>query len=162
MEKIEFGKVVNTHGLKGEVKVYSYTDNEKNILNLKKVYIQDVCYDVETMKSFKGMFLMKLKGIDKVEDTVKIMNKMCFRQVNIGESNNTDGFFIRDLIGIEVFDEKGKNLGCLKEVFKTGANDVYEVTNKSNESIYLPAIKDVILSIDIASKKMIVRLMEGL
>lgn len=162
MEKIEFGKIVNTHGLKGEVKVYSYTDNEKNILNLKRIYVDEKAFEVESIKSFKGMFLMKLKGIDKVEDTACVMNKMCFRQVKDGESNNTDGFFIRDLIGIEVFDEQGENIGILKEVFKTGANDVYEVTNKNNESIYLPAIKSVILSIDIASKKMIVKLMEGL
>lgn len=162
MDKIEFGKIVNTHGLKGEVKVYSYTDNVENILNLKKVYVDDTAYVVESMKSFKGMFLMKLKGIDRIEDTQSILNKMCFREVKMGESNAEEGFFVRDLIGIKVFDEQDTLIGTLKEVFETGANDVYEIVDEKNHSIYLPAIKSVILLVDVTARKMVVRLMEGL
>lgn len=162
MDKIEFGKIVNTHGLKGEVKVYSYTDNVENILSLKKVYIDDTAYVVESMKSFKGMFLMKLKGIDRIEDTESILNKMCFREVKTGESNEEEGFFVRDLIGIKVFDEQDTLIGTLKEVFETGANDVYEIVDENNHSIYLPAIKSVILLVDVTARKMVVRLMEGL
>lgn len=162
MDKIEFGKIVNTHGLKGEVKVYSYTDNVDNILKLKKVYIDNTKYTVEYMKSFKGMFLMKLKGIDKIEDTESILNKMCFREVEDNESNEEEGFFIRDLIGIKVYDEQDILIGTLKEVFKTGANDVYEIADENNHSIYLPAIKSVVLLVDIATSKMVVRLMKGL
>ncbi len=162
MDKIEFGKIVNTHGLKGEVKVYSYTDNVENILSLKKVYIDDTAYVVESMKSFKGMFLMKLKGIDRIEDTESILNKMCFREVKTGESNEEEGFFVRDLIGIKVFDEQDALIGTLKEVFETGANDVYEIVDENNHSIYLPAIKSVILLVDVTARKMVVRLMEGL
>lgn len=162
MDKIEFGKIVNTHGLKGEVKVYSYTDNVDNILKLKTVYIDNIKYTVEYMKSFKNMFLMKLKGIDKIEDTESILNKMCFREVKDNESNEEEGFFVRDLIGIKVYDEQNTLIGTLKEVFETGANDVYEVVDENNHSIYLPAIKSVVLSIDIANLKMIVKVMEGL
>ena len=152
METIEFGKIVNTHGLKGEVKVYSYTDNEKKILKLKKVYI----------RIQKQMFLMKLQGIDDIDQTKFLMNEMCFREVEKNESNDDEGYFIKDLVGIEVIDESGNTIGTLKEVFRTGANDVYEVVDKNNKSIYLPAIKKVIKSIDISSHKMTVELMEGL
>ena len=76
---IEFGKIVNTHGLKGEVKVYSYTDNEENILKLKKVYIDNMEYLVESIKLFKNMFVIKLCGIDKIEDTESIINKIIYR-----------------------------------------------------------------------------------
>ena len=61
---IEFGKIVNTHGLKGEVKVYSYTDNEANILKLKKVYINGTKYDVQSIKPFKNMFIMTRQTCD--------------------------------------------------------------------------------------------------
>lgn len=162
METIEFGKIVNTHGLKGEVKVYSYTDNEKKILKLKKVYIRGKEYKVESMRLQKQMFLMKLQGIDDIDQTKFLMNEMCFREVEKNESNDDEGYFIKDLVGIEVIDESGNTIGTLKEVFRTGANDVYEVVDKNNKSIYLPAIKKVIKSIDISSHKMTVELMEGL
>ena len=162
METIEFGKIVNTHGLKGEVKVYSYTDNEKKILKLKKVYIRGKEYKVESMKLQKQMFLMKLQGIDDIDQTKFLMNEMCFREVEKNESNDDEGYFIKDLVGMEVVDESGNTIGTLKEVFRTGANDVYEVVDKDNKSIYLPAIKKVIKSIDISSRKMTVELMEGL
>lgn len=162
METIEFGKIVNTHGLKGEVKVYSYTDNEKKILKLKKVYIRGKEYKVESMRLQKQMFLMKLQGIDDIDQTKFLMNEMCFREVEKNESNDDEGYFIKDLVGLEVIDENGNVIGTLKEVFRTGANDVYEVVDKNNKSIYLPAIKKVIKSIDISSRKMTVELMEGL
>lgn len=162
METIEFGKIVNTHGLKGEVKVYSYTDNEKKILKLKKVYIRGKEYKVESMRLQKQMFLMKLQGIDDIDQTKNIMNEMCFREVEKNESNDDEGYFIKDLVGLEVVDLDGNKVGTLKEVFRTGANDVYEVVDENNKSIYLPAIKKVIKSIDISSHKMTVELMEGL
>lgn len=162
METIEFGKIVNTHGLKGEVKVYSYTDNEKKILKLKKVYIRGKEYKVESMRLQKQMFLMKLQGVDDIDQTKFLMNEMCFREVEKNESNDDEGYFIKDLVGLEVIDESGNTIGTLKEVFRTGANDVYEVVDKNNKSIYLPAIKKVIKSIDISSHKMTVELMEGL
>ena len=162
METIEFGKIVNTHGLKGEVKVYSYTDDTNHILKLKKVYISNKEYVVESMKVQKQMFLMKLKGIDTIEATQSIMDKMCYREIIKDESNEADGFFIKDLIGLQVLDTEGNTLGTLKEVFRTGANDVYEIVDSNNKSTYIPAIKKVVKSIDIKSRKMIIELMEGL
>jgi len=162
MQTIEFGKIVNTHGLKGEVKVYSYTDEEKRILKLKKVYISGKEYAVESMKVQKQMFLMKLKGIDTIEETSSIMDKMCYREIENDESNEEQGFFIKDLIGLKVIDTDGDEIGTLKEVFRTGANDVYEIVDSNNKSTYIPAIKKVVKSIDIKSRKMIIELMEGL
>ena len=162
METIEFGKIVNTHGLKGEVKVYSYTDDVNHILKLKKVYISNKEYIVESMKVQKQMFLMKLKGIDTIEATKSIMDKMCYREIEKDESNEEQGFFIKDLIGLKVVDIDGNEIGILKEVFRTGANDVYEIHDNENKSKYIPAIKNVVKSIDIKSKIMIVELMEGL
>ena len=159
---IEFGKIVKAHGLKGDVKVYSYSDNNDNILKLKKVYISGREYKVQSMKMIKNMFLMKLSDVNDIDQTQPFIDKIVYREVVSGESNEDDGFFVKDLIGIEVFEDNGQKLGVLKEVFQTGANDVYEVIDSNNKSIYLPALKDVIKNIDINSKKMVVKLMEGL
>ena len=105
---------------------------------------------------------MKLKGIDTIEDTKPFMDKMCFREVVSGESNDDEGYFIKDLVGLQIVDESGNIIGTLKEVFNTGANDVYEVVLQDGKSIYLPAIKQVVKKIDIASHIMVVKIMEGL
>lgn len=162
MEYIEFGKIVNTHGIKGEIKIYSYTDNPKNILTLKKVYIQNTEYYIEKIRYISNMFVAKLKGIDRIEDTASIMNKEIFREISKEELENEEEFFVRDLIGLEVLDEKKIHIGKLKDVINTGANDIYVVERENGEELLLPAIKSVIKKIDMKQKHIIVTLMEGL
>lgn len=162
MEYIEFGKIVNTHGIKGEVKIYSYTDDPDNILKLKNVYIDSVKYDVEKIRYVSNMFVIKIKGIDRIEDTECIMNKEIKREVSDKEFENDNEFFVRDLIGIEVFDESDIYIGKLKQVLNTGANDVYVINRENKEELLLPAIAQVVKQIDIKKRKMTVCIMEGL
>lgn len=162
MEYIEFGKIVNTHALKGEIKVYSYTDNVDRILKLKKVYIDTNEYLVEKVRFLKNMFTFKLKEVDSIEQAELLVGKMISRSIEKSERENTDEFFIKDLIGMKVIDEQGATLGELKEVFATGANDVYRVVLIDGSEKYLPAISQVILNIDLSSKCITVRMMEGL
>lgn len=162
MEYIEFGKIVNTHALKGEIKIYSYTDNEANILKLKKVYINNVEYLVERARYQKGMFVMKLKGIDCIEQAESLVGMSVMREVLNEEKSSETEFFVKDLIGIEVYDELSEYLGTLEQVLMTGANDVYEIKKPSGEFFYIPAIKRNVKSIDIKARKMVVTNLEGL
>lgn len=162
MEYIEFGKIVNTHGIKGEVKIYSYTDNPSNILKLKKVYIENVEYQVERIRLASNMFILKLKGIDRIEDTEGIKNKEIYREVLKKEKESTDEFFVRDLIGLDVVDEEENKIGILSDVINTGANDIYIVKKEDAKELLLPAIKQVVKNIDIKNKKIVVKIMEGL
>lgn len=162
MEYIEFGKIVNTHGIKGEVKIYSYTDNPSNILKLKKVYIENNEYQVERIRLASNMFILKLKGIDRIEDTVSIKNKEIYREVLKKEKESTDEFFVRDLIGLDVVDEEENKIGILSDVINTGANDIYIVKREAQKELLLPAIKQVVKNIDIKNKKIVVKIMEGL
>ena len=162
MEYIEFGKIVNTHGIKGEVKIYSYTDNPSNILKLKKVYIENVEYQVERIRLTSNMFILKLKGIDRIEDTESIKNKEIYRVVLKKEKESTDEFFVRDLIGLDIVDEEENKIGILKDVINTGANDIYIVKREAQKELLLPAIKQVVKNIDIKNKKIVVKVMEGL
>lgn len=162
MEYIEFGKIVNTHGIKGEVKIYSYTDNPSNILKLKKVYIENNEYQVERIRLASNMFILKLKGIDRIEDTERIKNKEIYREVLKKEKESTDEFFVRDLIGLDVVDEEENKIGILSDVINTGANDIYIVKREAQKELLLPAIKQVVKNIDIKNKKIVVKIMEGL
>lgn len=162
MEYIEFGKIVNTHALKGEVKVYSYTDNETNILNLKKVYISGKEYQVEHTRYQKGMFYIKLKGIDTVEQAESLVDLVVMREVLEEEKESDAEFFVKDLIGVEVYDDREMLLGVLTQVLVTGANDVYEIKKPNGECFLVPAIKRNVKSIDIKARKMVVTNLEGL
>lgn len=162
MEYIEFGKIVNTHALKGEIKIYSYTDNEANILNLKKVYIGSKEYKVERTRYQKGMFVMKLVGVDSIDQAENLVGMSVMREVLKEEKESDAEFFVKDLIGIEVFDDQGMLLGILSQVLPTGANDVYEIKKPSGECFLVPAIKRNVKSIDIKARKMVVTNLEGL
>ncbi|MEG1008922.1 MAG: ribosome maturation factor RimM [Clostridia bacterium] len=152
------GKIVNTHGIKGEVKVYPYTDDIDNLCNLKKIKLDNNLEYIVNKASFhKNMCIFKLEGIDKIEDTTKLMNKDIL--VDKTDITEEDTYYIEDLIGLDVY-LKDKLLGKIVNVFSTGSNDVYEI--KGDKTIYLPAIKDVVEFIDINSNKMIVKKLEGL
>ena len=79
MEYIEFGKIVNTHALKGEIKIYSYTDNIENILSLKNVYINNQKYTVSNSRFLKGMFTMKLKEVNSIEEAEKLVGSIIYK-----------------------------------------------------------------------------------
>ncbi len=100
MEYIDFGKIVNTHALKGEIKIYSYTDNETNILNLKNVYIDGIKYIVEKSRFQKGMFVMKLKGVDCIEQAERLVGLSIMREIKEEEKTSENEFFVKDLEGI--------------------------------------------------------------
>jgi 16S rRNA processing protein RimM len=159
---IEFGKIVNTHALKGEIKVYSYTDNVKNILALKEVYISDIRYEVEKSRYNNNMFTFKLKGVDNINAAEAMVNLDILRRVTDSELNEDNSYFIQDLLNTKVYLESGEEFGILTDVFQTGANDVYEVTKKDGGTILLPAIESVIKDVNLEENKIKVHIMEGL
>lgn len=162
MRYIEFGKIVNTHALKGEIKVYSYTDNVKNILALKEVYISDIRYEVEKCRYYNNMFTFKLKGVDNINAAEAMVNLNILRRVTDEELREENSYFIQDLLNTKVYLENGEEFGILTDVFQTGANDVYEVTKKDGGTILLPAIESVIKDVNLEENKIIVHVMEGL
>lgn len=169
MDFLKIGQIVNTHGIKGEVKIYPYTDNIENMRKLKKIYLDPELkleYLVNGTKTVKNMLVFKLEGIDTIEQTENLIQKYVYiSKEKIKESNT---YYVEDLIGLEVFtmdslDEisKATYFGELVYVYNTGANDIYEVKTET-EVVYLPAIKDIILKIDLEKGKIYIKLMEGL
>lgn len=163
---LEIGQIVNTHGLKGFVKVVPYTDDIERFDELKKIIIvynkKDIEVDIEKVKYFKNMVILKLKGIDHINDAEKYKN--CLLKIKREDAKKLDEntYFIADLIGITVFDENNTKIGTLVEVFPTGSNDVYVVKDEKGKQILLPAISSVIKKVDIAGEKMIVDINGGI
>lgn len=163
---LEIGQIVNTHGLKGFVKVVPYTDDIERFDELKKVIIvydkKDIEVDIEKVKYFKNMVILKFKGIDHINDAEKYKN--CLLKIKREDAKKLDEntYFIADLIGIAVYNEDDKKIGTLVEVFSTGSNDVYVVKDENGKQILLPAISAVIKKVDIADEKMIVDISGGI
>lgn len=169
MDSLKIGQIVNTHGVKGEVKIYPYTDDIENIAKLKKIYLDSElkleCL-VKSAKISKNMLIFKLAGIDTIEQTVTLMHKYIYIKKEKIKEENT--YYIEDLINLDVYTvdnledfSNASYFGKLVQVFNTGANDVYEVKTENN-TVYLPAIKDVILKISLEEEKIYVKIMEGL
>ncbi len=162
MELIETGKIVNTHGVKGELKVVPWADTPQVFENFKTVTVDNTPYTVRSVRFQGSNVLLKLEGINDMTAAEGLKNKIVFApRKDFDLPENT--YFIADLIGLCVVeDETGKELGTITEVFSTGANDVYEVTTENGRKHYIPAIKDCVCSTDLATKTMRIHVMEGL
>lgn len=163
---LEIGQIVNTYGIKGFVKVVPYTDNKKRFEDLKNIYVEQGkklnTYLIEEVKYSKDLVLLKLKGIDDINQAEILKN--CYLKIDRKDAVDLpkDTFFIVDLIGLEVVTQENRVLGKLIDIFPTGSNDVYVVKDEKGKQILLPAIKDVIKKIDIESKTITVCLIDGL
>lgn len=160
---LETGKIVNIHGIKGEVKIMPWSDNPEFICEFDSIYCgkDKKCFEVENSRVHKNMVLVKFKGIDTPEAANAMRNSIVY--IDRDDIELEDGtYFIQDLIGLTMKNaDNGKIYGKVKDVFQTGANDVYEISD--GEKKYLvPAIPDVIVNVDIENKEILIRPLEGL
>ena len=160
---LEIGQVAKPQGLKGFIKINPFTDNMQKFENYKRVFIKNIEYKIEDLKYNKNQVIIKLKGIDSVEEAEKLRNLYLYIDKSDLAELPEDSYYIVDLIGLEVFNEENNELlGKIEDVFPTGSNDVYVVRSEIGKQILLPAIKDVIKDVNIKDKKMIVKLLKGL
>ncbi len=169
MEFIKIGQIVNVHGVKGEVKIYPYTNDADNLLSLKNIFLDEkltVKYKVKSIRLHKNMLIAKLENINSIEETKTIMNSYIY--IVKEKINDEDTHYVEDLIGLDIYEvsettefKDAKYFGQLLDVIQPGANDVYEIKHE-NAKVYLPVIKQVVKKIDIQNKRIYVEIMEGL
>ena len=149
---LEAGKIVTTHGIRGEVKVMPYTDTPELLCEFDRLFIGKNRDEINVIRArvFKNTVIMKLEGIDTPEDAEKLRNKLLYMHRDDLELDD-DTYFIQDLIGLEVSDADSG----------TGANDVYVIKGDDREYL-VPAIADVVVSTDIDGGTMTIRPLEGL
>lgn len=169
------GIIVSTHGLKGEVKVYPTTDDVRRFKRLKKVYLSmervhsagmprstDISLEIESVKFFKQFAILKFRGIDSIEDAQRYRKASLLVPRSDTVRLEKDEYFVADLIGLTVRNEDGAEIGTLRDVMETGANDVYVISLSDGRELLLPAIRQCVLEVDLEAGFVRVHILEGL
>lgn len=162
-EYLEAGKIVNIHGIRGEVKIMPYCDSPELLCEFDRLFLGKSLKEIYIQRSRvqKNIVICKIEGIDSPEQAEKLRNQMLYmHRDDLELDENT--YFIQDLIGITVKDaDTGEIYGTIDDVLQTGANDVYSIKN-GDKNYLVPAIADVVVDTDIDSEIMTIRVPEGL
>lgn len=166
LQELQVGVITQTHGIRGEVKVFSTTDDVTRFKKLKEVILdtgkERLTLEIEGVKFFKQYVILKFKGYNSINDIEKYKQGKLLVTRDKAVKLKKDEYFIADLIGLQVVTEDGKDFGTLKDVLLTGANDVYVVERPDASEVLLPAIKECILNVDVELGCITVHIMEGL
>lgn len=165
VDLLRVGVITQTHGIRGEVKVFPTTDDPNRFKKLKEVILdtgkEKIDMEIAGVKFFKNMVILKFKGIDNINDVEKYKKAELYVTRENAVKLEPGEYFIADLIGMKVTSDEGEDLGILEDVLQTGANDVYIVKKDGNE-LLIPAIKDCRLDVNVEEGTMLVHLLPGL
>jgi 16S rRNA processing protein RimM len=171
MEWYNVGRIVNTHGIRGEVRVISSTDFEDNrfakgsrLAVFKKNEKKPIWVTVESARRHKNFILLTFEGynnINLVESFKEGMLKVTKDQL-IDDELEENEYYYFEIIGCKVYSEEGEHLGEITDILETGANDVWELKDLKGKKYYIPYIEDVVKEIDVDEKKITIHVMEGL
>ena len=167
MENIlQVGVITSTHGVRGEVKVFPTTDDARRFKRLKEVILdtgkEQITLEIEGVKFFKQFVILKFKGLDNINDVEKYRQKSLYVTRKNAVRLSKDEYFVADLMGLRVQNEEGEDIGVLREVMETGANDVYVIDLADGRELLLPAIKQCVLNVDIEAGFVQVHILNGL
>ena len=166
MEKIKIGKIVNAVALRGEVKVYSYSDRKERYEELKEILIEEKkglkAYEIQGVRYQKNIVILKLKGVDD-RNAAEALKE---RDIYITEADlpelPDDTFYVRDLMGCSVTDGRtGAKLGTIKEVLQGAAQDLYVITLENGKEMMIPAVAEFVKHVDMTERTVTVELIPG-
>ncbi len=159
------GKIIACRGLKGEVKIYPYTNHPEDFSRIKKVYLDEDESKVLTIKKHrinKNLIFAFFEGIDHINQAEELKNREIY--LDDTEASNflaDDSYYYKDIIGVDVYDLDGNNLGKIDSVNTSTKQDLFLIKDE-NKEWYLPNVKEFVKEIDIDNNRMIVDLIEGL
>lgn len=160
---LEIGKIVGTHGIKGELRVQPWCDSPAFLCKFKTLYLKKGEERLEVKsRPHKNIAIMYIKGVESVEQADLLRGKTLY--INREDADlPKDSYFIQDIIGSKVVDsETGAEYGKITDVLKTGANDVYQVTDDNKKDYLIPVIDSVVLNIDIEAGVVTIKPMKGI
>lgn len=165
MDHTIIGKIINTHGIKGEVKIYPLTDHIERFDDLKIAYIgeSNIKVNIQNVRYHKGMVMLKFKEFNDINEVLRFKEQFLYVDDKDRIILPEDHFFIYDLVGCSVEDISGNIVGKLSDVIQGSSNDVYVIKDDEKQKEYLiPAVKQFIKKIDIESKLIIIDPIEGM
>ncbi|MCF6515081.1 ribosome maturation factor RimM [Lactobacillus sp. S2-2] len=171
MGYLNIGKLVNTQGIKGEVRVQVITDfPEKRFKKHNKIYAfkndnsEPIELEIDGVRKHKNFLLLHFVDKDSINDVEFLKPSML--KINDEQQSNDDlkpgEYYYSQILGLKVFDIDDNYLGEIKDIMDLGPNDVWVVKRDSGKDLFLPKIDDVIKNVDLNNKKVTVNLMEGL
>ena len=149
------GQIINTHGLRGEMKVMPLTEDMRRFDYLENVILKGKKVKVEGVKYFKDKVILKLEGINSIEEAEKLKRTYLEIEREDAIELEEDEYFIVDLVGCTVVDTEGFEYGKIKDVIQTPSNDVYWVQGK--KEVLVPVLKDIVLDINMDEKLITIR-----
>ena len=160
------GVITNTHGLKGEVKVFPTTDDADRYYDLKEVVInpekENITLKIKNVRFFKNLVIVKFEGIDDINDVEKYKGKDLYVSRENAVPLEENEYYIADLIDMDIYDEEGNKIGVLYDVMQTGANDVYVINLDDCRELLLPVIDETVLDVNLDENKITVHILDGL
>lgn len=165
--KVEVGKIVNTHGVKGEIKIKSDSDFTETrfqpgeVVEIEREGKETLEFKIASYRMHKGLHMLTFEGINNINDIEylkgeTIVQERDHEEIELGEHE----YFYSDIIGCTVFDDEDTPIGRVTEIFETGANDVWVV--KGDKEYLIPYIADVVKDIDVEGRSIKITPMEGL
>lgn len=165
-EFFQVGIITSTHGVKGEVKVFPTTDDARRFKRLKEVIVrtnkEEVTLEVEGVKFFKQFVILKFSGIDDINEVEKYRKATLWVPRKNAVRLSRNEYFVADLMGLRVLNEEEEEIGTIRDVMETGANDVYVIDLKDGRELLLPAIKQCVLDVNVEEGFIKVHILEGL
>lgn len=159
-EFLEIGKIVNTHGIKGELKVMHMCDSAEFLCDFKTVYLDEKT-PLKVIKSrvHKNTVLMTFEGINDINEAEKYKNRFIYMDRADAPENL---IFQQDLVGFEVFDERtGKTIGKLKEILEFPTYDMLVIKDGEKEHM-IPDVEKFVKEFDVENERIVVETIEGL
>ena len=160
------GKILKPQGRHGEVKAEIITSFPEHFCKLGAVFIKEaedwLCYSVDGLRLTEKFVFVKLTGIDSIDHAEKLRGKYLYISKNDLQDLSDNEYYIHDLIGMQVYDQKNILLGELIDVEQLPANDVYTIKLLNGNLHAIPAISDVIKLVDVEQNKMIIQVLDGL
>ncbi len=162
----QVGVITSTHGIRGEVKVFPTTDDPKRFKRLKEVILdtgrEKLTLKIESVKFFKQFVILKFAEYDNINDIEKYRQKSLYVTRKNAVPLRKDEYYVADLIDLKVLNETGDEIGILKDVMTTGANDVYVIAMNDGRELLLPAIKECVLAVDVETGFIKIHILDGL
>ena len=166
IDYINIGRVANTHGVRGGVKVFPTTDDITRFKKLKSITLEDTKgkdkdYKILGIKYAGQFVVLQLEGVDDMDSALLL--KQCIVKIPRDQALplEEDEFYVQDLEGLDIY-ENDQKIGVLKEVMFTGSNEVYIIDMLDGRELLLPAIKDCVLKVSLSDKRVDVHVMDGL
>ena len=164
---LQVGAILDTHGLRGEVKVFPTTDDPSRYDDLEEVELltkegKYIHMEVEHVRYFKNLVIVKFKHYDNINDIEQYKKCNLYVTRENAVELDEDEYFVADLIGLTAKSDEGEELGTLTDVLTTGANDVYVIKGADGEELLIPAIHDCVQEVNVEEGYVILHLLPGL